>query len=33
MSVALAHSCGSGPWLTRDDRLAEVSSGLESHTV
>lgn len=33
MSVALAHSCGSGFWLTRDYGLAEVSSGLESHTV
>ncbi|MFA6231569.1 MAG: hypothetical protein WC617_15560 [Rhodanobacter sp.] len=33
MSVALAHSCGSGFWLTRDYGLAEVSLGLESHTV
>jgi len=33
MSVALAHSGGSGFWLTRDYGLAEVSAGLESHTV
>jgi hypothetical protein len=29
MSVALAHSCGSGFWLTRDYGRAEVSSGLK----
>lgn len=33
MSVVLAHSGGSGIWLTRDHGLAEVSAGLESHTV